>query len=1315
MPGSHAFYVAIWFLEEFHAELCLSPRRLRIHSHSLDPRAFQQDAILLWSDKVVGNLPLRFVQVVNPLPDASRATVAHYIIVQGYHDRRLSLLMHSDHFYGPGKLRDILAFDDANANQLVRAAQLTHSTNLAGTTCKVTGPRPSQMVYSQFQRVPLVDGCVIDGQLLVDPHPAQDSDTESEGSDGSDTEADADNTTMPATSQSPTSVTTSEDSVPEAPYGFSQAPGDHLPHLLDEAPVTPGHSPLLWDEVPLSFLVDDVLAGSEFEEFRIALQQAYGYCGSSDRSSCIRQSKWTASHSHVCALDPNSQHERQESDDFMLMQRNRSRSRDAPLPRPVTDDDDEPRESPEEEDGGESDHTASSTHQHRWQIVYVDMDADPVEVTAPASGPSLAEAERACAFAPGSITDLHPVQTLIQEGRDWIIIAELQDDHVSADTEAIVLFDALFKDHLTPATRSHPQLFHSVAILRSILTYQLVISLFNLDELDRSHSAHFALYLNGVRWNPTDRAPGRLRHGDFLELIVAPCSDAPHREAVVNWVTAQGLTPQHLSHPPCRLPLMLTQQHPPTRLAKPWLLMLVFLALPVSLSTAGTSRTHVNQHAGIAGYWFYPLTPQHGDPRLLVAFDLLPHLLIEQDPVDAKVGALVALIRDDVAPPLTTQAAFSVDQAASKSQFCRLVGADRLVPSLDRCVVATAEQVIEEPELIRRPTGQTIVVRVNPAADLLPDVSSMLQLHLSASPNMEPVNNEQPLDEQSARATLCLDSLLAPPFQTKRYIDVPASDLIYAYNQLCCLDWPEPHGFGSLVKWHPATIEHIVSLPTWRDDLWPQVTSLQFYTDGSSMFDVDQSGRRGASAAVLFAWIGDVQYFVGFRTFVLPGEMSAQRAEHAAILGGALWCFHLLRNRSWPPGLGPVEFHFDCLAAGFGAAGFWQQTAHTDLHVLSRSVLHLLQARFGLLVQWYHVPAHQGHSGNEAADAASCLDHAQPHLPAWFWFLERVYQGDAALPLLVGHTFKVPVDPPLESYPVLDPGLTLAPVLPDGTLLSSMDVELCVASANVLTLYPTDSATGAFVSARQESLLKEFSACGTHLVGVQETRSRLSGHQFLDAWHVLSAPATLKGQGGVQLWIASLFKFSGRTFKLAAKHLRIAHMSSRRLLVIVDSPWLKVRILVGHAPCADHLAEVHEWWHHTTQVLGRTPAHLPLIALLDANATLAAFAPPASRATLPMRKMNRAPFFINGSMTTMSSCLRRFQSMLVMRNTPFAILVASWRDWTSLLPTFHSSIMTSVHPCLLLICHCIGMIILPFSLFCRSVYNCANAPVLRRN
>ena len=216
-----------------------------------------------------------------------------------------------------------------------------------------------------------------------------------------------------------------------------------------------------------------------------------------------------------------------------------------------------------------------------------------------------------------------------------------------------------------------------------------------------------------------------------------------------------------------------------------------------------------------------------------------------------------------------------------------------------------------------------------------------------------------------------------------------------------------------------------------------------------------------------------------------------------------------------------------------------------------------------------HIKAHNDHPWNEAADAAAwaalhhwiasvpipeviaslTFDHADSKCVEWLWFVEAAQQGVCGFPSLHNHIMRVDLDAPFLVSPLSDQHLFVLRNERGDTLQTPSSMTLRCCTANVLTLFPSEAGHGSFVTARQESLMKQFQDVHAQVVGVQETRSKASGHFVVGSFHVLSSTATSRGHGGVQIWIQQTWQTSSGNLDIHARHLRILHASSRRLVV----------------------------------------------------------------------------------------------------------------------------------------------------------------------
>ena len=165
---------------------------------------------------------------------------------------------------------------------------------------------------------------------------------------------------------------------------------------------------------------------------------------------------------------------------------------------------------------------------------------------------------------------------------------------------------------------------------------------------------------------------------------------------------------------------------------------------------------------------------------------------------------------------------------------------------------------------------------------------------------------------------------------------------------------------ASVVKWHDATCAAFDETPDWSGD---EPTGFAFFSDGSSAF-IDHD-RTATAAVVLIVYTKAGPRFGGFRCFALGNAAFAPQAEMTAVTIAILWAQQLLEQylpfASWIP----VTLHFDCLAAGYTAAGQWTARTHTDLQHRARALVHWVESRFQTHIVWEHVYAHSGHLGTK--------------------------------------------------------------------------------------------------------------------------------------------------------------------------------------------------------------------------------------------------------------------------------------------------------------------------------------------------------------
>ena len=145
---------------------------------------------------------------------------------------------------------------------------------------------------------------------------------------------------------------------------------------------------------------------------------------------------------------------------------------------------------------------------------------------------------------------------------------------------------------------------------------------------------------------------------------------------------------------------------------------------------------------------------------------------------------------------------------------------------------------------------------------------------------------------------------------------------------------------------------------------------------------------------------------------------------------------------------------------------------------------------------------------------------------------------------------------------------------------------------------------GRYVSARMESLLRQFHNQDYHVIGLQETRSRLAGHKETEHYHVLSHPATKTGHGGVQLWVRKKWILEDEVLYFTHSHFDILYGDPQLLIVKLQKGSLKQLFLVAHAPTTNDLDFYQQFWDGIWTQIPQTISKWPIILLADANARL---------------------------------------------------------------------------------------------------------------
>ena len=464
-------------------------------------------------------------------------------------------------------------------------------------------------------------------------------------------------------------------------------------------------------------------------------------------------------------------------------------------------------------------------------------------------------------------------------------------------------------------------------------------------------------------------------------------------------------------------------------------------------------------------------------------------------------------------------------------------------------------------------------------------------------------------DESSTRQRISLQSAIPPQPE----VFVPCSHLHFIRNQLMDFAFGTPGTKAQLVKWHDSTQEAFESTPVWHDEL---PISYELFTDGSSAY-LDEE-RQGAAAVVLIVNTIHGPRFGGTHCFAVDSPATAPRSEIVAMLGALLWAVELAGKH--PSSSPHFCFGFDCNLAGLAAAGVWTPSHHQELQSVARSLCHWLQSRFGeSALEWKHIKSHTGHPWNEAADALSWAAVAQwvpsqdllsrlpdllllslhPLAHQWLWFLEHSLQSRPGAPAVDVRGFHFPLTTPFGTVPCSQnhPLISRQNGAVSQGPRHEVSFTLRCGTANVLTLQSKG------LGARAEHLAIQFQQEKVHCIGLQETRSYSSGHQFFGSFHALSAPAA-RGVGGIQFWIQNALPTTMGTLHIRPSDLRILSATSQRLIVYLKHEAIRLIFIVAHAPSDGDPLQFERYWKTTSEAIPNAYRHWKQIYLVDANARL---------------------------------------------------------------------------------------------------------------
>ena len=432
---------------------------------------------------------------------------------------------------------------------------------------------------------------------------------------------------------------------------------------------------------------------------------------------------------------------------------------------------------------------------------------------------------------------------------------------------------------------------------------------------------------------------------------------------------------------------------------------------------------------------------------------------------------------------------------------------------------------------------------------------------------------------------------------------------------------PAPMPVGSACDWLDADFSHVFQDPglpshlrevfagivTWWDTgacVAPE--AIHVYTDGAATQDPALFARFQHQCTWAFTvWFqvgaDSLLYGCAAHSSVQPSspyylgerDETSLTAERLAICWALAWAADSAAAYH-----APLVLHYDCLAAGLHAFGEARSNvgAPSSDHVhLTRAVTVLRQiAGRAVPISHRHVPSHAGYVGNELTDRLAKLARCQyeaddarclPAWPArvvgheladWAW---AVHDPGPDLPTLYAFESEAFRLQALDFPAVVPP----SPVSPVHERASSVVMRLTFASYNVLSLLEdkhcgqrrasghagAPAAVGLKVIGKRELLKTQLVAEAILLTGLQETR--LPGDDVKPDSHffMFHSSCQRKGHHGVALWASRVTPYGhdaeGPLF-FAPEHFTVLQHSSRHLLARICAPYLRLQVLVAHAP-----------------------------------------------------------------------------------------------------------------------------------------------------
>eukprot|EP00438_Fugacium_kawagutii_P034014 Skav211229 [mRNA] locus=scaffold934:347778:351692:- [translate_table: standard] len=723
-PRRTQFYFETWFLASDRHPVCLRSRRFVLH-RDMTCSQVQQHCLWLWADLLATDQDIS-IHMVHPKPETLMSSVAHLIVLQGAGPRHAGIVIKQEHGVQLDKCRAALVFHDDSVADIMFRAQLASDCYRSTSRCYLLDPSRGYRRFDTRDIPHLRSGSYVIGDVMIlaPHHPL-------EGVQGNVNSDDDTDTTVP-TIDSSDDDSEEDDEERRGAYGFGLEANSDLQQVTPQTCPLPDRGPreeaLPWDDIPLSFRIQDVFEGTPTD-------------------------LWT----YETTMP--SQHEAHE--EASLMQRDRSRSRNHTDPSGSEED-------PEldSQESAQSSHTGPTNESDAmvaWGLIYTNMTEEPVTVQAGRDGPTIAQAAQATRFPLHEILNIYPVQSLAAEQQEHIALLHCRSDYISVENEVLLLFEIVCRDTEREAGEvGQPHLFHSPHIARRRHSFSTFTHTMRLAAFFQRFSAFLRLTHNGQLWRPDDPSFHSMNNGDHVEIRFADEPHPEYRQALREWIRAEGLAvwpslqptlSEHALSP--TLPFVANDYTPlvcqepdviPGQGFKTWYIShtrheqcteyrVIFMAHHPTDWTQALQRVWRDRFDVVAPYsltWVSPQPPTNTDEH---APDF-PHLLVEQHHTPQKVGVVLTTRANPVINVEFAQGAFSIPDRMPIDGYLQLM--DVLTPCRYRfeCEVSCGSLILRDSFIIRRPTGQSITIsaqaRNNPSVSQV-DIQSFMQLSGSRS------------------------------------------------------------------------------------------------------------------------------------------------------------------------------------------------------------------------------------------------------------------------------------------------------------------------------------------------------------------------------------------------------------------------------------------------------------------------------------------------------------------------------------------------------------------------------------------------------